>query len=152
MRPLLLCFALSLLACNNGAAPSPNPAEPAGKAPEAAPTAGLPAGHPPMGGTAPTATGSAEAAPAEAPPMAVTGEVIETMDAGDFTYVLLRDGGTDRWVAGPKTAVTVGAKLTTSPGSTVSGFTSPSLGRTFDQLTMVQQLDASQGAPSTPAH
>jgi hypothetical protein len=81
------------------------------------------------------------------------GKVVETMNSGGYTYVLLDTGGKTLWVAGPQTTVSVGDQIVVPPGSPMSGFESASLGRTFDQIDFVGsiQVQGAQAAPGAPA-
>ncbi len=73
--------------------------------------------------------------PAPAPAgNALTGKVVETMNAGGYTYVLIENGGKKTWVAGPQTTVKVGQQVTCQPGAVMNNFTSPTLKRTFDSI------------------
>lgn len=85
---------------------------------------------------APVAT---HAAPAAEQPAGdeVSGTVLQTMDAGGYTYAELDRGGSKVWVAGPTTKLAVGAKLGRMTGSLMTAFHSKTLGRTFDQIYFV---------------
>lgn len=63
-----------------------------------------------------------------------SGKVVETMDAGGYTYVCLEKNGKKTWVAVSQMKVVVGSKMTFQPGSEMQNFTSKSLGRTFDSI------------------
>ncbi len=83
------------------------------------------------------------AAEAGAPSESVsfTGAIVETMDAATYTYVHLKAiDGSERWVAGPKTPVTVGQVLTIKGGFEMKNFKSSALERTFERLIMVNSL------------
>lgn len=64
----------------------------------------------------------------------ISGKVVETMNAGGYTYVSLEKSGTKTWVAAPEMKVTVGSKMTFLPGQTMYNFTSKTLNRTFDNI------------------
>lgn len=64
----------------------------------------------------------------------VSGKVIETMDAGGYTYIHLDGDGKKVWVAVPSMKVAVGQELKLQPGHEMSNFTSRSLDRTFDTV------------------
>jgi hypothetical protein len=64
----------------------------------------------------------------------LSGKVVETMDSGGYTYVLLEKKGKKTWVAVPQMPVTVGQKLELQPGAEMGNFTSKSLNRTFDKI------------------
>jgi hypothetical protein len=84
----------------------------------------LPAGHPAV---KPQAAAETTAAP-------ITGKVVETMDAGGYSYVALEKDGKKTWVAVPAMKVRVGDQLSFLPGSEMPNFTSKSLNRTFEKI------------------
>jgi hypothetical protein len=88
-----------------------------------------PAGMP---ATAPTPTAPTMTAPP--PASGGAGTVLETMDAGGYTYAKLDRGGAQVWIAGPVTKLAVGAKVTTTGEMLMTGFHSDTLNRTFDQI------------------
>ncbi len=63
-----------------------------------------------------------------------SGKVLETMDSGGYTYVLLETKAGKKWVAAPKTTVTVGQTATFAPGMVMRNFKSETLNRTFDEV------------------
>ncbi len=63
------------------------------------------------------------------------GEIIETMNVPNYTYIKLKtDNGTELWAAIPQTRVEVGAKVQIAESLVMTKFTSPSLSRTFDSI------------------
>ncbi len=64
----------------------------------------------------------------------VAGKVVETMNAGGYTYMLLEKDGRKGWVAIPNTKVTVGQEVQLNPGMEMGKFTSKTLNRTFEQI------------------
>lgn len=64
----------------------------------------------------------------------LSGKVVETMNAGGYTYVLLEKKGKQTWVAVTEMKVTVGQDMAFLPGSPMANFTSKSLNRTFDMI------------------
>jgi hypothetical protein len=64
----------------------------------------------------------------------VSGKVVETMNSGGYTYILIASGDKNVWGAVPSMEVTVGQELQLLPGQTMSNFTSKSLNRTFDSV------------------
>jgi hypothetical protein len=86
---------------------------------------------------APAPAAGAAPAPAADPGGAVSGTVVETMDAAGYTYALIDQGGTKTWVAGPTTKLAVGTKLAGMSGSLMTAFHSNTLNRTFDQIYFV---------------
>lgn len=80
----------------------------------------------------------------------LSGKVVETMDAGGYTYVNLERDGKNVWVALPVTKVQVGDELAALPGMRMDKFTSKSLNRTFDVIYFSSGV-AGNGAASAPA-
>ena len=64
----------------------------------------------------------------------LSGKVVETMNAGGYTYVLLEKKGKKTWVAVSEMPVTVGKEMAFQPGAPMPQFTSKSLNRTFDVI------------------
>jgi hypothetical protein len=64
----------------------------------------------------------------------LSGKVLETMDSGGYTYVLLETAAGKKWVAAPKTVVTVGQSASFAPGMVMRNFKSETLNRTFDEV------------------
>ena len=71
------------------------------------------------------------------PPGMVRGTVVETMNSGGYTYVLLDVGGEQLWMAGMESSVEVGHVVETGQGMPMQQFTSKTLNRTFDVLYFV---------------
>jgi hypothetical protein len=67
-------------------------------------------------------------------PASLSGKVVETMDAGGYTYVCLEKKGIKTWVAVPQTKVTVGKEMTFQPGVEMRNFPSKTLNRTFERI------------------
>lgn len=87
--------------------------------------------------------------PAAAPAAGlIVGRVVETMEAGGYTYLSLDTCGVVQWVAGPRTPVGVGEWVEVNNGFVTANFRSPSLGRTFDQLRMVDRITKGATAPA----
>jgi hypothetical protein len=92
-------------------------------------------------------TDTAEPPAAENPALAapvpegmVRGEVLETMDSGGYTYVLLETKQDQRWVASQRIPVQVGDVVQVSEGMAMTNFTSNSLDRTFDVVYFADAL------------
>ncbi len=64
----------------------------------------------------------------------LSGKVLETMDSGGYTYVLLETNSGKKWVAAPKTSVTVGKTASFAPGTVMRNFKSETLNRTFAEV------------------
>lgn len=113
---------------------------------------GLPPGHPPIDSKDPH--GGRYGHPSrEGQSDALTGEVIETMNAGGYTYVNVRAGDITQWAASGQTDVTVGDTVTLTPGMNMKNFESPTLGKTFASIWFVDAIakTTSQEA-ATPGH
>lgn len=65
---------------------------------------------------------------------AVSGKVVETMDGGGYTYVLVEKDGKKTWAAVPATKVTVGQQIKLLPGGEMNNFPSTALNRTFEKI------------------
>jgi hypothetical protein len=100
---------------------------PAPAATEAASPAGDPAGDP------------AEAGQAQ-PAAAQSGTVMETMDAGGYTYVQVDTGSELIWAAAPQFTVAVGDQVTIPPGMPMANYHSNSLDRDFDVVYFVSAI------------
>jgi len=83
---------------------------------------------------APVAQPRADAPSAQQAEPPLTGKVVETMNAGGYTYVCLENKGKKTWVAVPEMKVSVGKEMSFLPGSAMPNFTSKSLNRTFDVI------------------
>lgn len=86
-------------------------------------------------------------------PALIEGKVVETMNSGGYTYVLLDTGAEKRWIAGPQTAVAAGDHVRTVQGMPMTNFKSSSLDREFEVVYFVsgmQNLDA-QPVAAAPA-
>lgn len=106
---------------------------------------------------APSPPATAPAAPHAQTPQAndaLAGTVVETMDAGGYTYAKLDRGGSQVWVAGPATKLAVGTKVGAMSGTLMTGFRSETLKRTFDEIYFVSSFpgataaDPHAGAPA----
>lgn len=64
----------------------------------------------------------------------LSGKVVETMDAGTYTYVQIEKNGKKTWAAIPKTSVVKGQTISLLPGVTMSNFESRTLKRKFHSI------------------
>jgi hypothetical protein len=105
------------------------------EAPKAqAPEAGAPAGQQ-MPNVAPGANPHAGLKPQEVKPGAGhKGKVLETMDSGGYTYVLVDENGQKIWVAAMQTPVKVGDTVEFPDSPPMINFQSKTLKRTFDKI------------------
>jgi hypothetical protein len=108
--------------------------------PAAAPTAAseqisMPSGHPSLDADPKAYEGKATKEQLrKAGIVPISGKVLETMDAGGYTYLLIASGDKTIWGAVPITAVSVGQEVELLPGQTMTNFTSKSLNKTFDSV------------------
>ncbi len=100
----------------------------------------LPAGHPPIGGMMAAAGAGAEAPAAGA----VSGSVLETMEAGGYTYLQVKTDKGDVWMAGPATKLAKGDKVTASGAMMMHNFHSKTLNRTFPEILFVGGLEVAK--------
>jgi hypothetical protein len=63
-----------------------------------------------------------------------SGKVLETTNAGGYTYVLVDTGSKKVWAAGPECSVNAGDKVTVSSGAPMNNFHSKSMNRDFDVI------------------
>lgn len=90
---------------------------------------------------------STEPTPAAAPipPAAATGTlagtVVETMDSGGYTYVLVDTGAEQVWAAGPVIALTSGDRVSFDGSMPMAGYHSATLDRSFDRIYFTGSID-----------
>ena len=80
---------------------------------------------------------------------AIAGEVIETMNAGGYTYVHVNTGKEKVWAAGPQTEVKVGDKVSFVAGMEMPDFKSESLDRTFKRIQFVSAINIGESTSPT---
>jgi hypothetical protein len=83
---------------------------------------------------------------------AMRGPVLETMDAGTYTYVKVRTAQGEVWAAAPTTVVAVGDEVTLPQGMLMKNFASPSLDRTFPEIYFVNSIDKAGASTPAPGH
>ncbi len=81
-----------------------------------------------------------------------TGKIVETMNAGSYTYMLLETPEGQVWVAGPETAVAVGDTVSVSQGMMMTDFTSKTLDRTFAEIYFVAKVVTPDDGPAASTH
>ncbi len=79
---------------------------------------------------------------------AITGTIIETMDAAGYTYMNIDTGNGPVWVAIPETAVKQGEKVSCLPGMEMRQFHSKSFNRTFDSIIFSGGIEGNR--PASP--
>jgi len=78
----------------------------------------------------------------------ITGRVVETMDAGGYTYLLVDDGTQKSWVACSRTRTKPGDKVRVSGYFPMKGFRSDSLKRTFDTILFASKVQVGEAKAS----
>jgi len=85
------------------------------------------------------------------PSSAVTGKVVESIDAAGYTYILIDDGAARIWVAAPQVKVTAGEQVTTTgSGMPMKNYHSKSLNRDFNLVYFVSGLEQAGAAAARP--
>jgi hypothetical protein len=81
-----------------------------------------------------------------------TGRIIETMEGGGYTYVHLKDGTDEAWIAAPQFDAKKGEQISAALDMPMRNFRSPTLNRTFPLLYFVQEIGRNgQPLPSQSA-
>ncbi|PID77252.1 MAG: DNA-binding protein [Deltaproteobacteria bacterium] len=81
----------------------------------------------------------------------VTGEVLETMNAAGYTYLLVKNAYGQQWAAIPESEVKVHDQVSYYQGMVMKDFYSNTLDRTFDTIIFSSGLADSKSAPAKPA-
>jgi len=76
----------------------------------------------------------------------LSGQIVETMNSGGYTYLQVEEGGKKTWAAIPETEVSVGQDVSLQPGFEMNNFTSKTLNRTFEKIIFSNGLVNSQRA------
>jgi hypothetical protein len=90
---------------------------------------------------------AAPVAPAGNGAQGTVGTVLETMNAGAYTYLRVESPAGSRWAAVPHATVSVGDRVEVPAGAEMPGFRSPTLGRTFEQITFAPSVRVVAPAP-----
>jgi len=137
IRSTALCALLSLgamSACSNPAGqPAASPGPGAGQAAQAP----APAGSPSMG----AAAAAGQSAPT------VTGPVLETMNASNYTYVRVKTDAGDVWAAAGEFKVAVGDRVTFALEMPMENFHSQTLNRDFPVIYFTTRIGREGEAP-----
>jgi hypothetical protein len=88
--------------------------------------------------------------PTPAGAAAFSGKVVETMDAGGYTYVCVETGKEKIWAAGPETKIEVGETVSFPMGMEMTDFHSETLDRTFESILFVNTLQTGATGASNP--
>lgn len=80
-----------------------------------------------------------------------SGKVLQTLQAGGYTYAEVETGGKKVWIAGAPIQVKAGESVQWSDYSIMQNFTSKTLGRTFDEILFVNAWGPAGSAPTPVA-
>jgi hypothetical protein len=96
----------------------------------------VPAGSPEKpAATPPSIPAAADTAAPAAAPVLLSGKVLQTMNAGGYSYIYIEQAdGTKKWVAVNQVAVKVGDQMSFKPGMEMGRFESKALNRSFDSI------------------
>jgi hypothetical protein len=78
----------------------------------------------------------------------LSGKVVETMNAGGYTYVSIEKDGKKTWVAVQRMEIVVGQDISFQPGMVMNNFTSKTLNRTFETIVFSSGAIGQQGQKS----
>ena len=81
---------------------------------------------------------------------AISGKVVETMNAASYTYVLIDTGAKKSWVAAPQFEVKVGDSAAIADAMPMKNYQSKTLNRTFDVVYFTGNISVN-GAPAAPS-
>jgi hypothetical protein len=73
------------------------------------------------------------------------GTVVETMNSGGYTYLLMDTGSEQKWLAGPESVIAIGDKVAVPPGMLMANFNSKTLNRTFAAIYFVGGIELDDG-------
>lgn len=76
----------------------------------------------------------------------ITGKIVETMNSGGYTYILLENKGKKTWFAVPGMQATKGKTISLRPGAEMTNFKSTTLNRTFDHIIFSDGVPEAQKA------
>lgn len=79
-------------------------------------------------------------------PPPLSGKIVETMNSGGYTYLLLEKDGKQTWAAVKEMNVSVGQEISLDPGHQMVNFTSKTLNRTFDTIIFSPGPSSHQGS------
>ncbi len=68
------------------------------------------------------------------PALTISGNVVNTLKAGGYSYVCVESDGRQQWAAMPPTEVAIGDAVEITPIMEMKNFQSRALGRTFDSV------------------
>ena len=117
-------------------------------------SAAAPAGDRPLPPRVQSAAAGALAPAAPPPDPQVSGVVVETMDAGPYTYVRLKTAGGEVWAAVTQAALKTGSEVTIGDAMWMENFESKMLKRKFDHILFgaVMTLGSAPANELPPGH
>ena len=80
----------------------------------------------------------------------IYGKVVETMDANNYTYVLIDDGEKKHWAAGPKSTLNKGDMIGIDSQMPFTNFESKGLGKTFETIYFVNRFISDKPVQNAP--
>lgn len=115
-------------------------------------TAQQPAPQPQTSAAAPVTPAPMTPPPASQPSVKYfTGKVLETMNAGGYTYVHVDNGTEKIWAAAPQFEAKVGEKVTVPEGMPMKDYESKTLNRKFDVVFFVGAIGKGDQPPAQKA-
>lgn len=93
-----------------------------------------------------------ECTPPDAPARSLSGRVLETMDAGGYTYLRIDVGAEGTWAAVPTATLSGGQCVTLRGPQRMVNFKSSALGRTFPEILFATLQQNSKEAVVSAAH
>jgi hypothetical protein len=105
----------------------------------------------PAATAAPAAAATSGGNPHAAAQKTVTGTVLETMNASNYTYVRVKTDGGELWAAASQFAVAVGDRVAISLDQPMENFHSQSLKRDFPLIYFASQITRDADAPAQGA-
>ena len=84
-------------------------------------------------------------------PVPLSGAVVETMESGGYTYLLVEHTGGKIWVAGKPVKVAVGDKVRIADGMMMNDFESRTLKRKFDWILFASAVEVNGQSGTAPA-
>jgi len=105
----------------------------------------LPPGHPPV-----SSYDTAGSVHQDGGGPVLSGEIVETMDTGNYTYVLLKTADKSIWAATEQFDAVIGSRVSIPRGMLVKDFESPTLGRKFDELYFADAINVVDSTYTAP--
>lgn len=131
--PVVLCLLLAAAGCDKKTQSNAAPA---------------PGGLPPLSGAPASPATPAAAAPGEG---AISGTVLEKLDAAGYSYLRLKTGSGEIWAAVPPATSKVGDAVTVQKPMPMDGFESKTLNRKFEKIVFGTLAGAAPAAAAPSA-